>query len=380
MRRERSLASRILVYAWAAPTTLVGLLAGALTLATGGRGRVRQGVLEFHGGFSTWLATKLGFGAMTLGHVIIGYDAWWLDELRPHEQVHVRQVERWGGAFIPAYFAASLIAWSKGGHYYYDNWFEVDARTRSAPQMDGFDPERADDDRSSGNDRTHAEEHFLAGDAVRDVVIGMADGLTVPFALAAGLTGAVQGNGLIVTAGLAEVAAGSIAMGLGGYLAARGEADYYDRERRREVSEVVNFPQLEEAETIAIFEEYGLNPYQIEPILDAFRDRPEAWVDFMMRFELGLERPASNRALVSAATIGGSYIVGGLIPLGPYMLMQSTYGALAVSVVVTLLALLIFGYVKGRITGLRPFRGALETATIGGLAALAAFLIARSFS
>ncbi|WP_165245955.1 hypothetical protein [Paludisphaera soli] len=136
MRRSRSLASRIVVYAWASPTTSVGLLAGALTLATGGRGRIREGALEFHGGFATWMARRVGFGAMTLGHVIVGYDAWWLDELRPHEQVHVRQVERWGIAFLPAYLAASVLAWRAGGHYYHDNWFERDARARSG-QVEG---------------------------------------------------------------------------------------------------------------------------------------------------------------------------------------------------------------------------------------------------
>ncbi|OJW26092.1 MAG: iron transporter [Planctomycetales bacterium 71-10] len=226
----------------------------------------------------------------------------------------------------------------------------------------------------------HRERHFRAGEAVRDVVIGMADGLTVPFALAAGLTGAATGNGLIVTAGLAEVAAGSIAMGLGGYLAARSDAEYYDRERRREEKEVEVFPELEEAEVVAIFEGYGLDRWQLDPILDAFRANPEAWVDFMMRFELGLERPNPHRAFVSGATIGGSYIVGGLIPLAPYMAMESTERALWTSATVTLLALWIFGYVKGRFTGIRPFRSAAQTALIGGAAASAAFAIARYFA
>ncbi|AMV39439.1 hypothetical protein [Planctomyces sp. SH-PL62] len=131
MRSSRSLASRIVVYSWAAPTTMVGLIAGGLTLATGGRSRVREGALEFHGGFATWMARGLGFGAMTLGHVILGYDGWWLDVLRPHEQVHVRQAERWGIAFLPAYLVASVLAWGAGNHYYHDNWFERDARARS---------------------------------------------------------------------------------------------------------------------------------------------------------------------------------------------------------------------------------------------------------
>ncbi len=364
--------NRLVLYAWAAPTTLVGLLAAALTLATGGRARIREGAIEVHGGFATWLAKRVGFGAMTLGHVILGYDAWWLDKLRPHEQVHVRQVERWGIAFIPAYLVASFLAWAAGKHYYHDNGFERDARIRCGQEEE---PEMHQDD-----EPTHRERHFLAGETVRDVVIGMADGLTVPFALAAGLTGAATGNGLIVTAGLAEVAAGSIAMGLGGYLAARSDAEHYDLERRREEKEVELFPELEEAEVIAVFEGYGLNRWQLDPILNAFRNNPEAWVDFMMRFELGLERPDPRRALVSAATIGGAYIVGGLIPLAPYMAMASTERALGTSATVTLLALLVFGYVKGRFTGIRPFRSALQTALIGGAAASAAFAIARYFA
>lgn len=369
--------TRLALYAWAAPTTMIGLVAAALTLATGGRARIREGAIEVYGGFATWLAKRVGFGAMTLGHVILGYDAWWLDELRAHEQVHVRQVERWGIAFIPAYLAASLLARLAGKHYYHDNWFERDARIRSGQEESPI-VEANDDDPTPKPD--HDERHFLAGEVVRDVVIGMADGLTVPFALAAGLTGAATGNGLIVTAGLAEVAAGSIAMGLGGYLAARSDAEHYDSERRREEREVAAFPEVEEAEVVAIFEGYGLDREQLSPILDAFRERPEAWVDFMMRFELGLERPDPKRAFASAATIGGSYIIGGLIPLGPYMALESTEEALRASATVTLLALLIFGYAKGQFTGIRPFRSALQTAMIGGAAASAAFAIARYFA
>jgi hypothetical protein len=119
---------RFLRYAWAAPTTLVGLIAGILTLCSGGRAQHRSGALEFHGGFSRWLADWIGFGAMTLGHVIIGRDLWCLEVCREHEQAHVRQVERWGIAFIPAYLLAGLLAWSRGRHYYRDNWFERDAR------------------------------------------------------------------------------------------------------------------------------------------------------------------------------------------------------------------------------------------------------------
>jgi VIT1/CCC1 family predicted Fe2+/Mn2+ transporter len=224
----------------------------------------------------------------------------------------------------------------------------------------------------------HVESHFTGGESVRDVVIGMADGLTVPFALAAGLTGAVDSTGIVVTAGLAEIAAGSIAMGLGGFLAARGDAEHYASERAREWEEVREKPAVEAAEVAEVFREYGLTPEQTAPILDALRGRPEAWVDFMMRFELGLERPAPGRALRSAATIAGSYVAGGLVPLAPYFFARTATGALPPSVGMTLLALLAFGWAKGRFTGAHPLRSAVQTALIGGIAAAAAFGIARA--
>ena len=226
----------------------------------------------------------------------------------------------------------------------------------------------------------HVEHHFTAGDFVRDVVIGMSDGLTVPFALAAGLSGTVASTSLVVTAGLAEVAAGSIAMGLGGYLAARSEAEHYASERIREEREVVELPEREKEEVRDVFVAYGLLDAEITPIVDALSQRPEAWVDFMMRFELGLEEPDPRRALNSALTIAGAYIVGGMIPLAPYMLLHSAASALNASVLITLLALVGFGYIKGRFTGSRPIRSALQTTTIGGLAALAAYAIARAIS
>ncbi len=227
----------------------------------------------------------------------------------------------------------------------------------------------------------HVERHFTASEFVRDVVIGMSDGLTVPFALAAGLTGmaSIQTR-LIVTAGLAEIAAGSIAMGLGGYLAARSDAEHYENERDREEREVVEVPHIERAEVAELFRDYGLGEQHIEPILDAFEANPKAWVDFMMRYELGLEAPDPGRAVKSASTIAGAYIAGGLIPLAPYMAMTDAHTAVIYSVVVTLIALTVFGYIKGRFTGTRPFRSALQTAVIGGLAAAAAFLIAHVFS
>ncbi len=223
----------------------------------------------------------------------------------------------------------------------------------------------------------HIERHFMASDVVRDVVIGMADGLTVPFALAAGLSGAIDQSGIIVTAGLAEIAAGSIAMGLGGYMAAKSDAEHYAKEREREKREVAEIPHEEMREVAEVFQEYGLTPEQTWPIVEALRKQPGNWIDFMMRFELGLEPPNPRRALTSALTIASAYVAGGLIPLGPYMFAHTTADALLVSIVLTLLALLIFGFVKGRFTGTRPIRSALQTAFIGSVAAGAAFGIAR---
>jgi len=226
----------------------------------------------------------------------------------------------------------------------------------------------------------HIERHFTAGETIRDIVIGMSDGLTVPFALAAGLSGAISSTSIIVTAGLAEIAAGSIAMGLGGYLAARSDAEHYDSERLREQREVKQMAEAEKAEVKEVFLSYGLTSEESAPIVKALSKRPEAWVDFMMRFELGLEKPEPKRALTSALTIALSYIAGGLIPLTPYILISLSRTALQVSIGATLLALLIFGYIKGRFTGAKPIRSALQTALIGGLAAGAAFLIARAIS
>jgi VIT1/CCC1 family predicted Fe2+/Mn2+ transporter len=208
----------------------------------------------------------------------------------------------------------------------------------------------------------------------------MSDGLTVPFALAAGLTGAVVSTGIIVTAGLAEIAAGSIAMGLGGYLAAKNDAEHYASERLREQLEVSEKPAQETAEVMEVFQSYGLTAEESAPVVEALCKRPDAWIDFMMRFELGLEKPEPKRALMSALTIGSAYVAGGFIPLGPYIMFSAAQTALLFSVVVTLGALAAFGYVKGRFTGTPPARGALQTVLIGGLAAAAAFVIARAIS
>ena len=226
----------------------------------------------------------------------------------------------------------------------------------------------------------HAEKHFEASDTVRDVVIGMADGLTVPFALAAGLSGTVHSTQIVVIAGLAEIAAGSIAMGLGGYLAARTDRDHYLSEREREMRETVELPEKETEEVADVFRSYGMPEADLAPVVRAICSDRKRWVDFMMRFELGFEEPDPKRARNSAATIAVSYVLGGLVPLAPYVLMGELYRALSFSVGVTLVALFIFGYVKGKMTGISPLRGGLQTVIIGGLASAAAFGLAKAIS
>ena len=227
----------------------------------------------------------------------------------------------------------------------------------------------------------HIEKHFTATETVRDVVIGMSDGLTVPFALAAGLSGVPSANTkLVLIAGLAEIAAGSIAMGLGGYLAARTDSEHYHAEQEREYREIVEVPAIETREVAEVFEGYGLTPEQAAPVVAAVCAEPKRWVDFMMRYELGLEAPDPRRAVRSAATIAVSYIIGGMIPLSPYFGASTVVQGLWISIAVTLLALFVFGYVKGRLTGIHPLLGGFRTVVIGGLAAGAAFALARAIS
>ena len=226
----------------------------------------------------------------------------------------------------------------------------------------------------------HIEKHFTASDSVRDIVIGMSDGLTVPFALAAGLTGAIAQSRLIITAGFAEIAAGSIAMGLGGYLAARGDAEHYAHEQTREYNEIRDIPDAEAKEVSDIFQNYGLSDSESASVVQSLRQRPKDWVAFMMRFELGLEEPQPGRAWRSALTIALAYAVGGMIPLSAYLLIPDARTALRLSVTVTLAALAVFGGVKGRFTGVPVLRSALQTTVTGGLAAAAAFGIARWIS
>jgi vacuolar iron transporter family protein len=228
-----------------------------------------------------------------------------------------------------------------------------------------------------GDRDPHVESHFQSTATVRDVVIGLSDGLTVPFALAAGLSGAVASSRIIVLAGLAEIAAGSIAMGLGGYLAARGDAEHYISERQREEREIIERTHDEEEEIYEIFEHYSVDRTAAAPVLHALKQNPTAWVDFMMRFELGLEEPSPTRAHRSALTIALAYIAGGFVPLLPYMLLGDNVAALKLSIIITLIALALFGAIKGKLVGTGWLRSALQTTLIGGAAAAAAYLLAR---
>lgn len=231
---------------------------------------------------------------------------------------------------------------------------------------------------NKGNE--HIEDHFTASDLIRDIVIGMSDGLTVPFALAAGLSGSVNTTTLIVTAGGAEIAAGAIAMGLGGFLAARTDHEHYESELEREKREIIELPEREAEEVAEIFREYNLEENQIQSIIATLKKQPDKWVDMMMKFELGLEKPEPTRARNSAITIALSYIIGGLIPLLPYFFIPQPTAGLKLSAVITLIALAIFGFIKGKFTGTTPWKSAFQTTIVGGLAATVAFALARLMS
>jgi VIT1/CCC1 family predicted Fe2+/Mn2+ transporter len=226
----------------------------------------------------------------------------------------------------------------------------------------------------------HQEKHFTSSDLIKDIVIGMSDGLTVPFALAAGLSGAVASNSIVITAGLAEVVAGSIAMGLGGYLAGRTDVDHYQSEYKREFLEVETLPEVEKQEVREVFNAYGISPKLQDELAAELSQDKTKWVDFMMRFELGMEKPDANRASRSAFNIGFSYVVGGIVPLIGYFITSTPAQGLMISSIMTVVFLLVFGFVKTKLTGDKPFYGALKTAFIGILAAGAAFMIARLIS
>ncbi|MEO6524584.1 MAG: VIT1/CCC1 transporter family protein [Mucilaginibacter sp.] len=226
----------------------------------------------------------------------------------------------------------------------------------------------------------HNENHLKSSDTIRDIVIGMSDGLTVPFALAAGLSGAINSSTIVVTAGIAEIVAGSIAMGLGGFLAGKTEADHYSSELQREYEEVERVPEQEKTEVMEVFADFGLSPTLQRQVADEMAKDKDKWVDFMMRYELGLEKPEANRATQSAITIGFSYIVGGIIPLSPYFFISNSQMALYYSCGITLICLFVFGYFKSKVTGQNPVNGALKVVVIGALAAAAAFLVARQIT
>lgn len=223
----------------------------------------------------------------------------------------------------------------------------------------------------------HKELHLQSSDMLTDIVIGMSDGLTVPFALAAGLSGALASTNLIVIAGLAEIAAGSIAMGLGGYLAGKTEMDHYNSELKREYEEVEQVPHKERQEVKDFFAELGLSEEVQNKAVEEMTKDKKVWVEFMMKYELGLDKPNPKRARKSAFNIGMSYIVGGFVPLTPYFFTDDVITALKYSAIITLVCLFIFGYFKSRITGVNALMGALKVTLIGAAAAACAFGVAK---
>lgn len=223
----------------------------------------------------------------------------------------------------------------------------------------------------------HVEKHLKSSETITDIVIGMSDGLTVPFALAAGLSGAVKDVHLIVIAGIAEIAAGSIAMGLGGYLAGKTEQEHYASELKREYDEIEELPHVEREEVRVFFEGLGLSRHLQEEATEELIKDKDRWADFMMKYELGLEEPDPKRASKSAFNIGASYIVGGMIPLSPYFFVDDGISGLKYSAMVTLACLFVFGFFKSKLTGTPPIKGALKVTIIGALAAGCAFGIAK---
>lgn len=228
--------------------------------------------------------------------------------------------------------------------------------------------------------KRHQEKHFMGSALISDIVIGMSDGLTVPFALAAGLSGAVSDNSIIITAGLAEIAAGSIAMGLGGYLSGQTEVDHYNSEQQREYEEVESFPETEKKEVRDVFAAYGFSDAAQHQLADELSKDKELWVEFMMRYELGLEKPDQKRATKSALNIGMSYVVGGLIPLLPYFFTNTPKQGLFYAAIITVICLFVFGYFKSKFTGQPVIKGAIKVVIIGVLAASAAYTIAKLIS
>ena len=226
----------------------------------------------------------------------------------------------------------------------------------------------------------HKETHVTSSNIVRDIIIGMADGLTVPFALTAGLSGVLDTNHLIIVSGVSEIAAGCISMGLGGFLAGQTEVEHYDSELKREYEEVEKVPETERKEVEEIFIEMGVDEALSKQVTLQISQDKHKWVDFMMRFELGLDKPDKNRAYQSAITIALAYLAGGFIPLFPYLVTSNNQHGFYWSCAITILALVIFGYFKSKVTGQPLLSGTLKVAFTGILAAAAAFIIAKLIS
>jgi len=228
--------------------------------------------------------------------------------------------------------------------------------------------------------RLHTEEHTHEGVSVRDVILGVSDGLTVPFALAAGLSGAVESNFIVFLAGVAEMLAGGIAMGLGGYLSEKSHAEIYRKELAREQYEVQRVPEQEKREVRDIWKSRGYDGEELEQLVEAIIKDRRRWVDFMMREELGMIEPAVGAALKTSLTIGVSYVAGALVPLFPFILPLTIPQALLMSSATTLTTLFLVGIFKARYTGGLWWRSGLETLLIGAAAAGAAYVLVRLLS
>ena len=245
----------------------------------------------------------------------------------------------------------------------------IDSPTLAEPLRDGLPP--------MPPGPPHEETHVVQVEPVRDLVVGVAEGLTVPFALTAALAAGAAAPPVILGAGLAATAAGAVASGLGGYLAARREAEHYAAERRREEEETRLYPDRERWEVAAVLHRYGVRGAVLNQAVEAVASDRRKWVDFMMRFELDLAEPDPNRAARAAVATFAAQLAGGLIPLLPYLVFASPRPALLVSCGITALALLAFGWLKARATGLSPLRGALQSLALGTAAAFLAWLAAR---
>ncbi|EME29341.1 Vacuolar iron transporter 1 [Galdieria sulphuraria] len=301
--------------------------------------------------------------------------------LEDEENTSQKETARLGTAFVDGLLPRESDSADLSQSSHPDNWVEAqdDLVVDAGNNSPGDSAIPLNTSQEVVHEEVEASHSSGGGAALRDIVLGMSDGLTVPFALAAGMAGAFASSKIIVLAVLAELTAGGISMGLGGYMSGRTEVMQYSAERKREEWEVVNCPEAEKEEIYDILKEYGLTRAHVRSILEHFEKNPNKWVDFMMKFELGLEEPDFSRPWKSALFVGLSYIVGGIIPLIPYFFIESSIAALKVSVIFTLLALFIFGFAKGHVVSHNRLASAIETMVIGAVAAASAFIIARWF-